>query len=307
VVNLEMLGGGAGDLWMEAAARVRAARGWSLRPVARLGQPRTDRATWLADGEPGMVVVKALANPFAPARAAWVAQALAMLSGRGYPVPRLLWSGTLAQRWWLIVQAQLPGEPLRTLDHARLDELLELVELQADPGLGPGGWDISWWIGVVLFDGWEHWWEDAEAAAPATCQRLRAFLEPASGHRLPVTDLVHGNLNLSNVLTRNGTITGVVDWDDMGVGTRATDLAGLLFDWCRLRLAGQPGLAADGARRLVGRIVELTGEPGLRCTVTYGAVARLGLSAQRGDQAALTVWRRVTDGVLDGLHQRPGA
>jgi len=50
--------------------------------------------------------------------------------------------------------------------------------------------------------------------------------------------VVHGDLNLTNVLAADGAITGVLDWDDVGVGWRAADLAGLLFDWHRLRLAG---------------------------------------------------------------------
>jgi hypothetical protein len=203
-----------------------------------------------------------------------------------------------------------------------LDALLALVELQAGQAsrLGEGGWDLSWWVGVILSEGWEGWWDSAEAAAPSTSRRLRAFLEPARGRRLPSGDLVHGDLNLTNVLATAGVITGVVDWDDLGVGCRAVDLAGLLFDWYRLRLAGQPGLAPDGDKRLVGRIVELTGaaapdggarlvrrvveiagDKGLRLVVAYGAVARLGLAAQRDDPAALDTWRHTSDALLGSL------
>jgi hypothetical protein len=39
------------ELWLHAAARIRSAQGWSLRPVARLGRQREDRCTWLAEGE----------------------------------------------------------------------------------------------------------------------------------------------------------------------------------------------------------------------------------------------------------------
>jgi aminoglycoside phosphotransferase (APT) family kinase protein len=42
-----------------------------------------------------------------------------------------------------------------------------------------------------------------------------------------VTDVVHGDLNLSNVLARDGAITGIVDWDHIGVGSRALDLTEL--------------------------------------------------------------------------------
>src|SRR6266498_1487878 len=271
------------------------------------GRPREGRRTWLAesvgDGGPGKVIVKASANPFAPTRAAWAADAMGLLGERGYPVPRLLWRGPLDADWFVVVQGRLPGQPLHTLDAATLDRLLALVELQADqaPRLGEGGWDVSWWIGVVLFEGWEHWWDATELAAPQTGRRLRAFLQPAWGHRLPATDLVHGDLNLTNVLAADGVISGVVYWDDLGVGCRTTDLAGLLFEWYRLRLAGQDGLAPDGAKRLVRRIVEIAGDQGLRCVVGYGAVARLGLSAQRNQSDALQTWRHVTEAVLDFL------
>src|SRR6266516_2559357 len=277
------------ELWSRVAARLRSAGGWSLRPVAPLGRPRGGRRTWLAESvsqtELGSVIVKARANPFAPARAAWAANAMGLLGERGYPVPALLWRGPLDGRWFVVVQARLPGHPLLTLDGPTLDRLLALVELQADqvPRLGEGGWDA------------------AEAAVPQTSRRLRRFLEPAWGHRLPAADLVHGDLNLTNVLGADGMITGVVDWDDVGVGCRAADLASLLLDWHRLRLAGGEALAPDGAQRLAGRIVEIAGNQGLRCVVAYGAVARLGLAAQRNESDALRTWRRVVDLLLDSL------
>src|SRR5207248_1279077 len=177
--------------------------------------------------------------PIAAAHAAWAPQALAALAGRGYPVPKLLWHGLLDERWSVVVLERLPGEPLRTLDDSALEALVALVELQRDLVVDPGGWDTAEWIELVLFDRWEGWWEAAEAAAPETSRRLQAFVEPARGHRLPGGDLVHEDLNLTNVLAEGGTITGVVDWDAIGYGSRASDLAGLLFDWHRLRLGGR--------------------------------------------------------------------
>jgi Phosphotransferase enzyme family len=295
------------ELWGRVAARIYSTCGWWLRRSAQLGRPREGRRTWLAesvgDGGPGKVVVKASANPFVPARAAWTADAMGLLGERGYPVPPLLWRGALDEGWFVVVQARLPGQPVRTLDAVTLDRLLALVELQADQGprLGEGDWDVSWWIGVVLFEGWEHWWDAAQAVAPQISRRLRAFLQPAWGHRLAAGDLVHGDLNLTNVLAEHGVVSGVVDWDDVGVGCRTTDLAGLLFEWYRLRLAGEAALAPDGAERLVRRIVQIAGDQGLRCVVAYGAVARLGLAAQRNQSDALQTWRHVTEAVLDFL------
>jgi aminoglycoside phosphotransferase (APT) family kinase protein len=93
-------------------------------------------------------------------------------------------------------------------------------------------------------------------------------------------------------------ITGIVDWDHVGVGSRALDLTSLLFDWQRLQLAHESALAPDGGERLVRRIVRVAGEPGLRCTVAYGAIARLALSLQRGERSQIETWRRVTDALL---------
>jgi aminoglycoside phosphotransferase (APT) family kinase protein len=280
------------DLWAEAEQVIRSSRGWSLEPLRVLGRPRDGRRTWLADGEPGLVIVKASANPFAAARSAWAQRALAALAGRGYPVPRMLWHGLLGS-WSLVVLERLPGEPLQALDDSTLDALLALVELQRDLVVDPGGWDTAEWIERILFDRWEGWWPAAEAAAPETSRRLHAFVEPARGYRLPGGDLVHGDLNLSNVLAEGGTITGVVDWDAIGYGSRASDLAGLLFDRRRLRLG------ATGDRRIVNQIAAIAGDEGLRCAIGYGAVARLGLSAERGEHADLATWRRVTDEILD--------
>jgi hypothetical protein len=60
-------------------------------------------------------------------------------------------------------------------------------------------------------------------------------------------------------------------------------------------------VTADGAERLVCRVVEIAGEPGVRCTVTYGAIARLALSARRGEPDQLETWRRVTDVIIDAI------
>ena len=237
---------------------------------------------------------------FAAARAAWAPQALAALAGRGYPVPTMLWHGLLDRRWSLVVLERLPGEPLRTLDDSGLEALLALVELQRDLAVDPGGWDNAEWIERVLFDRWEGWWEAAEAAAPETSRRLHAFVEPARGYRLPAGDLVHGDLNLTNVLAEGGTITGVVDWDAIGYGSRAADLAGPLFDWHRLRLGGGT-VATAGDARIVNQIVTVVGDEGLRCAIGYGAVARLALTAQRGEHGDLATWRRVVDEILDRL------
>jgi phosphotransferase family enzyme len=154
------------ELWPDAARAIAAEKGWVLRAPAVLGQPRADRCTWLAEGDQGPLIVKLIESTPALERSAWAAMVLRALQERGMPTPGLLWYGPLDERWWLVVQSRLPGEPARVLDRAVLDRLIELIELQADLDVGPGGWDLSWWVGVVVFDGWEGWWEDVERAFP---------------------------------------------------------------------------------------------------------------------------------------------
>jgi len=53
------------------------------------------------------------------------------------------------------------------------------------------------------------------------CTRVRRWLEPVWGLRLPPADYVSNDLNLPNILTGGALITGVVDWDEFGLGSRA--------------------------------------------------------------------------------------
>ena len=96
-------------------------------------------------------------------------------------------------------------------------------------------------------------------------------------------------------------VSGVVDWEGGGFGTRAVDLACLLFEWERLRLADEPGLPPDGAERILARFETSGGEGALRLTVAYRAVAVLGVTAGRGERERLDGWTRTAEAVLARL------
>lgn len=104
-----------------------------------------------------------------------------------------------------------------------------------------------------------------------------------------------------NVLADGGAITGIVDWDDTGTGTRATDLASVLFDWHRLRLRTSKAAAPSSGERVTSRIAAIVAEAGLRCVITYAAVDRLALSALRAQHQDVRIWERVTHAVLDSI------
>ena len=82
-------------------------------------------------------------------------------------------------------------------------------------------------------------------------------LQPVWGLRLPPADFAHNDLNLSNILTDGEKITGVVDWDEFGLGSRALDLVVLALD------SQQLGHQAT-ADRLLDRAARVAGRAGLR-------------------------------------------
>jgi aminoglycoside phosphotransferase (APT) family kinase protein len=241
-----------------------------LVPVRRSGM------TWAARAQrTGAIVVKLRHGDRAYEKTQWCAAHLPALGARGYPVPVILWHGMISAQWHVTVQSRIPGRPLHALDGALagpvLDALLGLVELQADAGIPAGDFDFTGYLANVLFDDWDEVWADAAgacAAAGPLCARLRSWLQPVWGLRLPPVDYAHNDLNLSNVLTNGERITGVVDWDGFGLGSRALDLVALAVD-CERR--GE-GAAAD---RLLARAAQVAGDDGLRCLLSYRIIGGL--------------------------------
>jgi len=82
--------------------------------------------------------------------------------------------------------------------------------------------------------------------APALTARLRGLVGPLEGVALPRGDFTHNDLNLSNILVADGRVSGVVDWDELGFGSRAGDLVGLAFD-CAFAGGDGRGCAPAGA------------------------------------------------------------
>jgi Ser/Thr protein kinase RdoA (MazF antagonist) len=246
------------------------------RPLAPAKQ---SAMTWAARAQgTGAIVVKVRESDDGRAdeKAQWCAAHLPALGARGYPVPAILWHGMVSAEWQVTVQSRLPGRPLGTLDGPVLEEALGLVELQAGAGIADESRDFTSYVANVLFDDWDDVWANAPRACPAAgplCARLRRWLEPAWGLRLPAADYAHNDLNPSNILTDGNRITGVVDWDEFGLGSRALDLIALAFDCER----GGDHAVAD---RLLGRAARVAGGYGLRCLVSYRTIAGLAYFAR---------------------------
>jgi aminoglycoside phosphotransferase (APT) family kinase protein len=110
---------------------------------------------------------------------------------------------------------------------------------------------------------------------------------------------VHGHLDLGNVLVRDGTVTGIVDWDHVGVGSRALDYTSLLFEWHHRRNRNPDDAAADGGEQLVARILGLVGDTGFRILVCYQAIAKLAFCLRRGEREGIRALLPVIEGLLD--------
>jgi hypothetical protein len=260
--------------WPEVQLLVARELGEPVDDFRPLTPVRLSRMTWAARARrTGAIVVKLRAGDDGRAddKAQWCAVHLPELGTRGYPVPAILWHGMLSAQWQVTVQSRLPGRPLTALGGPILEQALRLVELQADAGIPARDNDFTSYIAHVLFDDWDEVWDNAprscEAAGPL-CERLRRWLQPVWGLRLPPADYAHNDLNASNILSDGARITGVVDWDEFGLGSRALDLVVLAFDCER-----SGDRAAAG--RLLDRAAQVAGRDGLRCLISYRAIAGL--------------------------------
>jgi hypothetical protein len=294
--------------WREVRLLVAKKLGERVDDARPLTPVRLSRMTWAARAQrTGAIVVKVKDSDDGRAdqKAQWCAEHLPVLGGRGYPVPRILWHGAIDARWQVTVQNRLPGRPLATLDGSMLEQVLRLVDLEADAGISDEGRDFTGYVANVLFDDWDEVWEDAPracAAAGPLCERLRRWLEPVWGLRLPSADYAHNDLNASNILTDGARITGVVDWDEFGLGSRALDLVVLAFDCER---SGD----AAAADRVLARAAQVAGRDGLRCLIGYRAIAGLACLTHEwqsyGKSLAGASCAEVTS-ILDRLHAPGG-
>ena len=116
--------------------------------------------------------------------------------------------------------------PAPELTPSLVEQLMEIIELQAGQASEP-------------YDHWSYAWRVAtgqesavagllgySSVVSALVERLRLVCADVPPPRA-APDMVHADLNPSNVLVRDGTVVAVVDIGNAGSGTRATDLTTL--------------------------------------------------------------------------------
>ena len=191
---------------------------------------------------------------------------------RGYPTPAWLAVGARATHVWHLMDF-VDAAAVPELTPSIVEQLMEIIELQAGQACEP-------------YDHWSYAWRVATGRESAVAgldvdetpeqSLLRQSIAKLSGYSFVVSalverlrvvcadvppppeapDMVHTDLNPSNVLVRDGAVVAVVDIGNAGSGTRATDLTTLV--WYTFR---DPLL--DGVRRrLWTRILDLVGWEG---------------------------------------------
>lgn len=187
--------------------------------------------TWMISDLPGTSAVL----KWSPERS-WAAQiqraarAVAKVRQHGYPTPAWLAVGSTSAGYGYQVQEFVAGRPVDEFTVGVAEKAIDLLELHS--GLDPDP-DRSWSTYVVdqLIDGWTA----TTAAVSATGAGGRALVETCAEllthfevPTFPSSDLVHGDFRLGNVLFDQDQVSGVVDIEALGTGTRAFDYATLL-------------------------------------------------------------------------------
>jgi aminoglycoside phosphotransferase (APT) family kinase protein len=102
---------------------------------------------------------------------------------------------------------------------------------------------------------------------------------------------LHGDLHAGNMLVDDGTISGVIDWGDMAVGDRATDLATL---WMNL----SDRKARENAMRACNGVSDATWLRAKGWAVFFGVT--LGTSGLAGDARHALMARRTLERIVAG-------
>ncbi len=172
---------------------------------------------------------------------------------RGYPTPAWLGVGATATHVWHLMEF-VDAAAVPELTPSIVEQLMEIIELQAGQASEPyDHWSYAWRVAtgqesaVAGLSGYS-------SVVSALVERLRLVCADVPPPR-EAPDMVHADLNPSNVLVRDGAVVAVVDIENAGSGTRATDLTTLQWHTFQDPLDGV-------RRRLWTRILALVGWEG---------------------------------------------
>jgi aminoglycoside phosphotransferase (APT) family kinase protein len=226
-------------------------------------QGGTGGAYGLVDSDGRRAVLKRAVRPQRDDQLARTVRVVDALRRVGYPAPAYLHVGRAPGGTSYYVQQFLEGTPVADVTAELLDQILALNALQADRDARQlaGEQDWSRHVHGAVFGG--------ESGRARTMRAMRthsddttalldavlALTRPLAGVTLPTDDIVHGDFGPDNVLARDGRVTGVIDLEAAGCGSRAIDLA-VLLRW------GWEGAAPAERAKLAERIAPIAGPAG---------------------------------------------
>jgi hypothetical protein len=213
---------------------------------------------------------------------------------RGYPTPAWLGVGATATHVWHLMDF-VDAAPAPELTPSLVEQLMEIIELQAGQASEPyDHWSYAWRVATgresavaglgvtetpeqVLLRQSVASLSGYSSVVSALVQRLRlvcADVPPPP----EAPDMVHADLSTpSNVLVRDGAVVAVVDIENAGSGTRATDLTSLV--WYTL----QDPLLDGVRRRLWTRILDVVGFEGAAVLAAAQILHMLEIPIRHGD------------------------
>jgi hypothetical protein len=177
-------------------------------------------------------VLKWVSDPTRGARLHEIAATTTQLRTSGYPAPRYFVVGCVSTVCYTI-QEMLPGRPLQRVPLGLVPRLVQFNELQRGHALpGPRDWPRPI-VAPVLYGGAGFCLLDPlrtySSATATLLMTVQAIVRQHYAASYATDDVVHIDFNPTNILVHNGTISGIIDWQDPQAGDCTFDLVTLLF------------------------------------------------------------------------------
>ncbi|MGW5360150.1 phosphotransferase [Actinopolymorpha pittospori] len=218
------------DYTRRVALEVNAAHSLQLTVRGRCDSGLQGGAWHVADPTGRPAILK-WSHPSAPSKVYEVAEVIRRVRADGYPTPAWLAAGVTRDGVSYHVQEFVAGTASTPLTPPKVELLLGVLDRQAglDPALTH---DWSRRVETMALedppDGPRRVVQQLGARGQGLLDHFDRLLAGLGTVNLPTSDLVHGDFNSCNILLRDGAVSGVIDVEAVGRGTRAFDHASLL-------------------------------------------------------------------------------
>src|SRR5579884_366653 len=209
---------------------INAQTGSAYRLGERLSGGTRNSGAWLVDGPEGPAVLKWVPGESSPEPQRAAARTCELLSRLGAPVPRYRSVGTVSGGAYAVMDL-MPGSTMNPGSPRQIRELLSLVELQKDQGFGASEWPAQLVDRITVGDGnysYPGVMGDWSPEARHLQQRARDIARRGRSIACRTSDIVHQDMNPSNILAEHGHISAIIDWENTTTGDRAWDVTEML-------------------------------------------------------------------------------